>query len=73
MPDAHPRKTIVNVSWSALFKVLAVVVLVWLWLQLVQLFLVLVVALLLAVSLNPIVAGSSGGICRVGARPRSSQ
>src|SRR5437763_448271 len=55
MPDTHSRKTIVNVSWSALFKVLAVVVLVWLWLQLVQLFLVLIVALLLAVSLNPVV------------------
>jgi predicted PurR-regulated permease PerM len=55
MPSASPRKTVITLSWSALFKVLAAVAFVWLWLRLVQLVLVVIVAVLLAVTLNPVV------------------
>ena len=41
--------------WRTLFKVIAAVALVWMWLKLVELVLVIIVAVLLAVTLNPIV------------------
>ncbi len=56
MPEAQPRRTVVEIQWRTIFKVLAAIALVWLWLQLYQLVLVLVVAMLLAVTLNPVVA-----------------
>lgn len=56
MPEAQPRRTVLEIPWRTILKILAAVALVWLWLQLYQLVLVLVVALLLAVTLNPVVA-----------------
>src|SRR5215212_3407750 len=49
------RRSRVDISWSTIFKLLTAAVLVWLWLTLVQLVLVVIVALLLAVTLNPVV------------------
>ena len=55
MPEPQKRVAVV-VPWRTILKLLAAAVLVWLWLKLVQLVLVLLVALLLAVTLNPIVS-----------------
>ena len=55
MPDSLRRRTIVEVSWKTLIKLIAAVALVWLWIQLYQIVLVVLVAILLAVTLNPIV------------------
>lgn len=49
------RSTTVEVPWRTIFKLLAAAALVWMWLTLVQLVLVLIVAVLLAVTLNPVV------------------
>jgi predicted PurR-regulated permease PerM len=46
----------VEVRWATLFKVFAAVALVWLWITLYQLVLVLIVAVLLAVTLDPVVS-----------------
>ena len=56
MPDAQARRTWIEVPWKTLFKILAACVLVWLWLQLYQVVLLVIVAVLLAVTLNPVVA-----------------
>jgi predicted PurR-regulated permease PerM len=56
MPESVRRRAIIEVSWKTFLKVIAAAVLVWLWLQLYPLFLVLIVAVLLAVTLNPVVA-----------------
>jgi len=51
-----PRQRVaLDIPWRTLLKLIAAVALVWLALQLVQIFLVLVVAVLLAVTLDPIV------------------
>jgi predicted PurR-regulated permease PerM len=57
-PDVRDirRRVIAEVSWATLFKIVAVAALVWLWLTLYQLVLVLIVAVLLAVTLDPVVA-----------------
>src|SRR5439155_25987049 len=55
VPDTARRRVDVQVPWRTLLKLIAAIALVWLWLQLVQLVLVLIVAVLLAVTLNPIV------------------
>ena len=55
MPESRRLRT-VDISWRTVFKVLAAIVFVWLWLQLYGLVLVLIVAILLAVTLNPLVA-----------------
>ena len=49
------RRTTIEVPWRTIFKLLTAAALVWLWLTLVQLVLVLIVAVLLAVTLNPVV------------------
>jgi predicted PurR-regulated permease PerM len=49
------RKTTVEVPWRTILKVLAAAALVWVWLQIWQVALVLAVAVLLAVSLDPVV------------------
>ena len=55
MPD-HPRRHVaLELPWRTVFKVLAAIALVWCWLHLVSLILLLVVAVLLAVTLDPIV------------------
>ena len=55
MPDTATRRTALIVPWRTLFKLIAAIALVWAWLQLVQLVLVFIVAVLLAVTLNPLV------------------
>jgi predicted PurR-regulated permease PerM len=49
------KQTELVIPWRTLLKVIAAVALVWLWMQLVELGLVIIVAVLLAVTLNPIV------------------
>jgi predicted PurR-regulated permease PerM len=56
MPESTRRRIAVDISWLTIFKLMTAAVLVWLWLTLVQLVLVLIVAVLLAVTLNPVVA-----------------
>jgi predicted PurR-regulated permease PerM len=55
MAETARRRIAVDIHWAAIVKVLAAAAVVWMWLRLVQLVLVLVVAVLLAVTLNPIV------------------
>lgn len=49
------KRTELVIPWRTLLKVIAAVALVWMWLKLVELGLVIIVAVLLAVTLNPIV------------------
>jgi len=55
MTEPAKRHVAVEVPWRTLLKVMAAVALVWLWLQLVQTVLVMIVAVLLAVTLDPVV------------------
>src|SRR4051812_38729754 len=55
-----PRPVIVTIPWRTVATVLTAVALVWLWLKLVEMFLVLLVAVLLAVTLNPVVGWFEG-------------
>jgi predicted PurR-regulated permease PerM len=55
MAETARRRIAVDIRWPTIFKLLAAAALVWMWLTLVQLVLVLIVAVLLAVTLNPIV------------------
>jgi predicted PurR-regulated permease PerM len=54
MPETRRRVAVV-IPWRTILKIVAAVVLVWVWLQLVQVVLVIIVAVLLAVTLNPVV------------------
>jgi predicted PurR-regulated permease PerM len=56
IPDSARRRVLLEVPWRTLFKLIAAVVLVWLWLRLIQIVLMLTVAVLLAVTLEPLVA-----------------
>jgi len=49
------RRTTIEVPWRTIAKLIIAAALVWAWLQLYQLVLVLIVAVLLAVTLNPLV------------------
>ena len=53
IPPADGRQ--LELPWRTMFKVLAAAALVWIWLQIWQLFLLVVVAVLLAVTLDPVV------------------
>ena len=55
MAETARRRVVVEIPWPTIFKLLAAAALVWMWLTLVQLILVLIVAVLLAVTLNPVV------------------
>jgi len=55
MPSPQRRVALV-LPWRTILKILAALVVVWLWFKLVELVLVLIVAVLLAVTLNPVVA-----------------
>jgi predicted PurR-regulated permease PerM len=55
VPGNFRRRLSFDIAWTSILKLIAAVALVWLWLQLVHLVLVLVVAVLLAVTLNPVV------------------
>jgi len=57
MPETRSQRTIVDVPWRTLFKIIAAVALVWLWFELYQIVLVLLVAIVLAVTLDPAVRG----------------
>jgi len=50
------KRTELVIPWRTLLKVIAAVALVWMWMQLVELGLVVTVAVLLAVTLNPMVS-----------------
>jgi predicted PurR-regulated permease PerM len=54
MPEPRRRVAIV-IPWRTILKLFAAAIIVWLWFKLVQVVLVLIVALLLAVTLNPVV------------------
>jgi len=54
MPPPQRRVAVV-VPWPTILKILAALVVVWLWFKLVEVVLVLIVAVLLAVTLNPVV------------------
>jgi predicted PurR-regulated permease PerM len=58
MPE--PQRRVVVVPWRTILKLFAAAILVWLWFKLVQVVLVLLVALLLAVTLDPIVRWLEG-------------
>jgi predicted PurR-regulated permease PerM len=55
MSDPARRRVAVEIPWRTLFKLIAAVALVWIWLQIYQLVLLVVVAVLLAVTLDPVV------------------
>ena len=55
MAETGRRRIAVDIRWTAIVKLLAAAALVWIWLTLAQLVLVLIVAVLLAVTLNPVV------------------
>ena len=55
MAETARRRVAVDIRWPTILKVLAAAALVWIWLTLVQLILVVIVAVLLAVTLNPVV------------------
>ncbi len=56
MPDIDTSKRVaIELPWRTIFKIFAALALVWLWLTLLPMFLIIVVAVLLAVTLNPVV------------------
>lgn len=68
MPNARGRRLVVELPWSTLLRLLLAAALVWCLLQLVQTILVLVVAVLLAVTLEPLVRWlEARGLARWGA------
>jgi len=56
MPDTDRARLSIEIPWRTIFKLMAAAALIWLWLTLVSTILVLIVAVLLAITLNPIVA-----------------
>jgi predicted PurR-regulated permease PerM len=55
MPKTAEPRVALELPWRTIFKLLAAIALVWCWLHLVTLFLLVVVAVLLAVTLDPLV------------------
>lgn len=55
MAETARRRIFVDIRWTTIFKLFAAAALVWMWLTLAELVLVLIVAVLLAVTLNPVV------------------
>jgi len=60
MPDTDRARLSIEIPWRTIFKLMAAAALIWLWLTLVSTILVLIVAVLLAITLNPIVAWFEG-------------
>jgi predicted PurR-regulated permease PerM len=60
MPERTRRRLAVDLPWRSLFRIVAVVAVVWVWLQLYQLALLVIVAVLLAVTLDPVVGWIEG-------------
>ncbi len=54
MPESS-RRTVVEIPWRTLLKVIAAVALAWLLVQLIHIVLLIIVAIVLAVTLEPIV------------------
>jgi len=69
MPDTPRRRIAVDVPWRTIFKIFAAAALLWLWFTLLDLVLVMIVAVLLAVTLDPVVDWFErrGGLPRWGA------
>jgi predicted PurR-regulated permease PerM len=55
MPAPARTHVSVEIPWRTIFKLMAAAALIWLWLTLVSMVLVVIVAVLLAVTLNPVV------------------
>jgi predicted PurR-regulated permease PerM len=55
MTEPVPTRTILDISWSAIGKVLTAIALVWVWLKLWQLAMVMLISILIAVAVDPIV------------------
>lgn len=55
MPETTRRRTLLEIPWKTLLKIIAAGALVWVCLQLYQILLLVIVAVLLAVILNPLV------------------
>ena len=60
MSDTDRTRVSVEIPWRTIFKVMTAAALIWLWLTLVSTILVLIVAVLLAITLNPVVAWFEG-------------
>jgi predicted PurR-regulated permease PerM len=60
MPETDRTRVSLEIPWRTIFKVMAAAVLIWLWLTLVSTILVLIVAVLLAITLNPVVVWFEG-------------
>jgi len=60
MPDHSHTHVSLEIPWRTIFKLMAAAALIWLWLTLEALVLVLIVAVLLAVTLNPLVEWFEG-------------
>ena len=68
MPEIDRAHVSIEIPWGTIVKVMAAAALIWLWLTLVSTILVLIVAVLLAITLNPVVAWFEGlGLPRWGA------
>jgi predicted PurR-regulated permease PerM len=55
MPEQLRRRTRIELPWRTILKIISAVALVWLCIELIQLILVVIVAVLLAVTLDPVV------------------
>jgi predicted PurR-regulated permease PerM len=55
MPDPARSHVSIEIPWRTIFKLMAAAALIWLWLTLVSTILVVIVAVLLAITLNPVV------------------
>ena len=55
MPPKDSERVAIELPWRTILKVFAAAALVWLWLKMSQLFLLVLVAVLLAVTLDPVV------------------
>ena len=55
MPETDRTRVSLEIPWRTIFKLMAAAALIWLWLTLFSTILVLIVAVLLAITLNPIV------------------
>src|SRR5437764_12550598 len=55
MPQTDPRRIAIELPWRTIFKVFAAIALGWVWLRTYELVLLILVAVLLAVTLDPLV------------------
>ena len=55
MPEPVAVRSIFDISWAAIAKVIVAIVLVWMWLKLWLLAMVMLISILIAVAIDPIV------------------